>query len=125
MHEVNIARQIAEKVTSEAHEAKAKSVVAVEVELGDLSLLDPENIAMWLKQALSDGLAQNTTVDVRVVTSEIACSACGFTGEPVLPEYHDHHLPLPAFDCPRCGSSDVSLVKEERDCILKRIELEL
>jgi hydrogenase nickel incorporation protein HypA/HybF len=124
MHEVTIAREIAEKVVREAERANAKSVVAIEVELGDLTFLDPVNMEMWVRQALAEGPAKGAALRIDVVASTLVCGACGFQGPPEIPDHHDHHLPPPSLDCPRCGSSDVRL-DGRTDCILKRIELEV
>jgi Zn finger protein HypA/HybF involved in hydrogenase expression len=119
-----IAREIAEKVARAAENANAKSVVAVELELGDLAFLDPASVEMWLRQALADGPGKDAAINIDVVESALTCADCGFRGPPQVPEYHDHHLPLPPPACPRCGSANVAL-EARQDCILKRIELEV
>ncbi len=124
MHELGIAQEIASKVISEAEKAKAKNVVSVDLEVGDMSFLDPSNMEMWIKEGLQDSIGKDAAIRVGVLRSRVTCSACGFEGHPDLPEHHDHHLPLPPPECPRCGSSDVKL-EGQRDCLLKRIELEV
>lgn len=124
MHEMTIAREIAEKVTREAEKANAKSVVSVELEVGDLAFLDPVSMETWVRQAFAGSRAENAAININVVPSTLTCAGCGFAGPPQVPEYHDHHLPLPPLDCPRCGSADARL-EAKSDCILKRIELEV
>jgi Zn finger protein HypA/HybF involved in hydrogenase expression len=119
-----IAREIAEKVTRTIEETNAKGVVAVELEIGDLAFLDPANVEMWVRQALADGPAKDAAIRIETVASTLSCDDCGFRGQPEIPEYHDHHLPLPAPECPRCGSTNVAL-EAKTDCVLKRIELEV
>jgi len=121
---MTIAREIAEKVTREAEKANAKSVVSVELEVGDLAFLDPVSMEMWVRQALAGSRAEDAAVNINVVPSTLTCAGCGFGGPPEVPEYHDHHLPLPPLSCPRCDSPNVSL-EAKKDCILKRIELEV
>ncbi len=124
MHEITLAREIAAKVTREAEKANAKGVVSIELEVGDLAFLDAAGMEMWIRQALRDSLAQNTAIQIDTASSTLTCAACGFHGPPEVPEYHDHHLPLPPLPCPRCGSDDTRL-DARSDCILKRIELEV
>ncbi len=119
-----IAREIAEKVTRAAERAEAKRVVAVELELGDLAFLDTASLGMWLRQALANGPAKDAAINIDVVESELSCPDCAFRGQPAVPEYHDHHMPLPPLQCPRCGSANVT-VEARQDCILRRIELEV
>ncbi len=123
-HEFTIAREIAEKVTSAAKKAEAKRVVAVELELGDLAFFDTEALEMWLHQELANGPAKDATINIDVVESALTCKDCGFRGQPRVPPYYDHHLPLPPAECPHCGSANVTL-DARTDCILKRIELEV
>ena len=121
---MTIAREIAERVTRAAEKANAKSVVAVELEVGDLAFLDPDSMELWVRQAFAGGPAKDAAIKIDVVASTLTCAGCGFEGAPEVPEYHDHHLPLPPLDCPRCGSADVQ-VEVKSDCVLKRIELEV
>jgi hydrogenase nickel incorporation protein HypA/HybF len=124
LHEMTIAREIAEKVTRETEKQNAKRVVSVELQVGDLAFLDPVNMEMWVRQALAGSAAENAAIRIDVVASTLACADCHFEGPPAVPEYHDHHLPLPPLSCPRCRSDNVSL-EAKRDCLLKRIELEV
>ena len=124
MHEMTIAREIAEKVTRAAAKENAKRVLSVELEVGDLAFLDPDGMEMWVRQALAGSTAENAAIKIDVIASILTCADCGFEGSPAVPEYHDHHLPLPPLSCPRCHSDNVSL-EAKRDCLLKRIELEV
>jgi hydrogenase nickel insertion protein HypA len=121
---MSIAREIAAKVTREAEKADAKSVVAVALEVGDLAFLDSISIEMLVRQALAGTCAENAAIEIDVAPSTLTCASCGFEGPPEVPEYHDHHLPLPPLPCPNCGSGDIRL-DARSDCILKRIELEV
>jgi hydrogenase nickel incorporation protein HypA/HybF len=124
MHELGMAQEIATRVISEAEKMNAKSVVAVELDLGDLSFLDPSNMETWIREGLRESIGKDATIKIDILRSRVTCKACGFEGHPNLPEGHDHHLAPPPPECPRCGSSDVKL-EGQRDCILKRIELEV
>jgi hydrogenase nickel insertion protein HypA len=124
VHEIAIAQQIAAKVISEAAEAKAKNVVKVDITIGDLTFLDPVNMEMWIREALRNTTGKDAVIKIDVARSMLTCGACGFVGHPELPEHHDHDLPLPPLSCPHCGSPDTRL-EEQRDCLLKRIELEV
>lgn len=124
VHEIAMAQQIAAKVISEAAEAKAKSVVKVEIAVGDLTFLDPANLEMWIREGLRDRASKDAVIKIGVVRSTLTCGACGFVGHPKLLEHHDPHMPLPPLSCPRCASPDIRL-EEQRDCLLKRIELEV
>ena len=124
MHEMAMAQQIAAKVISEAAEAKARSVLKIEIAVGDLTFLDPRNVEMWVREGLRDSAAGDAAIEIDVVRSTLTCGDCGFVGHPELPDHHDHHLSLPPISCPHCDSPNIRL-EEQRDCLLKRIELEV
>ena len=124
MHELTLAKQIADTVLAQAATRNAKKVLTVEVEVGDLAFLDKENIEMWIGASLRESDAGEPAIVVTTAHSLLRCHACGFEGPPALPESHDHHLPLPSLQCPRCGSIDFEL-DEQRGCILRRIEIEV
>src|SRR4030042_2082537 len=91
VHEIAIAQQIAAKVISEAAEAKARSVLKIEIAVGDLTFLDPSNVEMWVREGLRDSTAGDAAIEIAVVRSTLTCGDCGFVGHPELPEDHDHH----------------------------------
>lgn len=124
MHELTLAKQIADTVLAHATARHAKRVLTVEVEIGDLAFLDRENIEVWVGASLREGDVGEPEVVVTTVHSLLRCCACGFEGAPVLPESHDHHLPLPSLQCPQCGSTDFEL-DEQKGCLLRRIEIEV
>jgi len=124
VHELTLAQQIAAKVIDGATTANAKNVVSVDIAIGDLAFLDPASMEMWVREGLRDSAGKDAVINIDIIKSTLTCRGCGFAGRPDLPEHHDHHMPLPAFSCPHCGSSDISL-DEQRDCLLKRIELEV
>ena len=124
MHELTMAQQIAAKVISEAAGAKAKSVVKIAIAVGDLAFLDAASMEMWIREGLRDSVGKDAAIKIEVARSTLTCGGCGFVGRPELPEHHDHHLPLPPLFCPHCGSPDIRL-EEQRDCLLKSIELEV
>jgi hydrogenase nickel incorporation protein HypA/HybF len=124
VHELTLAKQIADMVMAQATARDAKKVLGVEVEVGDLAFFDHENMEMWIRAALRESSGSEPSVKIETVSSLLRCRVCGFQGPPDLPENHDHHLPLPPLQCPQCGSSDFEL-EEQKGCLLKRIEIEV
>lgn len=124
MHELTLAKQIADAVLAQASVRNAKRVLSVEIELGDMAFLDAENIRTWVGASLRESSGDEPTVTVTTARSLLRCRACDFEGPPSLPDSHDHHLPLPSLQCPRCASSDFEL-EEQKGCVLKRIEIEV
>jgi len=123
MHEFSIASQAAKRVISLAKEKKAKKINKVELAVGELSLLAEEQLKFWLSEILSkENTANDLTITISSVKALIKCRTCGYEGI-LKPSGDEHHL-HPIFLCPECGSSDIQ-IKEGRDCVIKRVELDI
>ncbi|MFH1006098.1 MAG: hydrogenase/urease maturation nickel metallochaperone HypA [Candidatus Latescibacterota bacterium] len=49
MHELSTSQSIAQVVLNKAREQKATKVVCVDIEIGEFSFLNPEQVAFWVK----------------------------------------------------------------------------
>ena len=80
MHEVSISHAIADLVLKESEKQEAKKVLLVELEIGELSLLNPEQIEFWVKLAFERTPAAEAELKIEVVKPEVHCSACRYEG---------------------------------------------
>lgn len=122
MHEVSISHAIADVVLKESAKQEAKKVLLVELEIGELSLLNPEQVEFWLKLAFEKTLASEAEIKIEVVKPEVHCSSCGYTGTLKTVDDPLYHFVLPVFKCPQCGSGEIS-VKRGKECRIKKIEI--
>jgi len=124
MHEVTIAQSLANAVLREAKKRNATRVLKVEVEIGELSFLEPAQVGFWAELSFEGTIAEGAKLDIKLIEPLITCPHCGYTGRIQVAEHPDYHFMLPVFQCPRCGSSQLS-VERGRECTLRRVDLEL
>ncbi|MCD6508660.1 hydrogenase maturation nickel metallochaperone HypA [Candidatus Poribacteria bacterium] len=124
MHELSVAQEIAHLVLDAASQKGAKSVLKIELEIGELSFLSLEQMRFWLKTCLENTIASEAKVILSTVKPVVRCDSCGYEGDIQVDDDPALHFILPVLSCPRCGSDDVEIV-QGRDCVLRRIEVEV
>ena len=122
MHELSISQAIANFVMGEAAKRGAHSVSRVEIEIGKLSFLNPDQVEVWLKLSFENTPASESELLLSVVEAEISCQKCGYKGDLMMETDPAYHFALPSFCCPRCGSSEITIDKG-RGCVIRRIEM--
>ncbi|MBE0481651.1 MAG: hydrogenase maturation nickel metallochaperone HypA [Dehalococcoidia bacterium] len=125
MHELSISQAIADLVLKEAKKQRATRIIRVEIEIGELSHLNPEQVDFCVKLAFENTIAAEAALEIQVTKPEIECLKCGYEG-PLKPRAREKDplrgLQMLAFECPECGSTELS-VKRGRECTVKRIEV--
>lgn len=124
MHEVATSQSLADAVLSEAKKRNAGRVIRVEVEIGELSFLEPEQVEFWVERCFEGTVAEGAKIAIDLIQPVVECEDCGRTGPIKLTEHPAYHLQLPVFQCPACSSSNVQ-VKQGRSCTLRRVEMEI
>jgi len=124
LHEVATSQSLADAVLREAQERNATRVLRVEVEVGELSFLEPEQIGYWAEMCFQGTVAEGADLDIRLIQPLVACEECGYSGDIRIAEHPAYHVKLPVFQCPDCGSSRLE-VRRGRGCTLRRVEMEV
>jgi len=122
MHELSASEAIADLVLEEAKKREAQRVLGVQIEIGGLSFLNPEQVRFWLELKFEETIARGAKVDIRLIKPEISCPECGYKGKLEMKDDPVYHLVLPSLSCPRCGSSNV-IAEKGRGCTVNRIKL--
>lgn len=122
MHEASIAQSIVQVVLREAEKQDARKVESVELEIGKLTFLGPDQIEFWVKNGFKDTLAEEAEIIFHQPSGEIACDACGYQGELVLREDPAFHLALPSFSCPQCGKTPIRITRG-KEALIRRIRI--
>ena len=123
MHEIGTSQSLADAVLREAEARDAARVLRVEVEVGELSFLEPDQIGYWTEMCFQGTIAEGAELDIRLIRPLVECEECGYEGEMRAEEHPAYHVQLPVFQCPDCGSSRLE-VKRGRGCTLRRMEME-
>ena len=127
MHELSVSQAIADVVLKEAAKHGATKVLAVELQIGDLSLLNADQVEFCLTLVLENTPAAGAELRVTRVEPEIRCEVCSYVG-PLVPDDHMRDDPMfhfltPAFKCPYCGSGDIKVLRG-RECTVTNIEIQ-
>jgi len=109
MHELSITCSIVELV---ANTAKGRKVHRVTVEIGQLSGVVSDSIALWFPEVAKGTEVEDASLDIREIAAIARCEAC------------DAEFPTPSMltPCP-CGSFRFTRLKGE-ELNVKSIELE-
>jgi hydrogenase nickel incorporation protein HypA/HybF len=121
MHEFSIASDIVRNVLDTVEKNKGKKVLSIDLDIGELALLNVEQVTFWVKELLKDSIAEGAKVKVKAIKAKVACDACGHKGG-IKSDQGDpfqHFVPL---SCPKCGSFQVKIEKG-RECFLRKIQV--
>ncbi len=136
MHELSMASGIFEAVLEVALKNNAKRVLEVVIEMGELTLLNPDQLSTAFK-VLSEGtIVEGAKLEVRIIKARAKCNKCNEEWDVSLSDAsptidHFAFLTCPACSskeffkrvCPRCGEADFDFVSG-RELIIKSIKIE-
>ncbi len=112
MHEFGIATSIVEVIEHTVENRPVKRVLAVTVEVGQLAMVNPEQLKFSFDVIVEGGPFEGTDLKVETLPAVARC-ACGFEGA----------LGDEDYVCPACGGMYELL--EGRGICVKNIEVEL
>ena len=110
MHELSAATSMVRTIVKAAQENGARRIKSVRVQIGELTLLNPEQLSFCFDVASKDTIAQGAKLDIEKVPAEIECRNCGshFSWEMHEDDPALHLIP-PMLKC-KCGTSSVRIV---------------
>jgi len=116
MHEFATTKALLEASLKEARKRKAKKINSIELEIGDFTLLNPEQVETCF-DAIRGEFDETAKAEliIKRIKGKIKCS-CGYEGVADLDQ-----IPLPI--CPNCGI--IAEVTGGRECTIRRMRLEL
>jgi len=120
MHELSMAEAIVETVLDVAKKNDAQEIVEVTIEVGELTMLNPEQVRFLLGVLVEDTLLEDAEIIIEEVPVEIKCRNCEFTGL-ANTDGSDHYLAIVL--CPKCDERNVEILKG-RECNVKTIKIE-
>ncbi len=138
MHETSIALSILAAVEDAFNQTPgAKRVTKIRLQIGMLSLVDPEALRFALKVVARDTPAEDAEIEIEMVKPRFRCLDCGHEWEPSEKDIEKisndpqlstlvHINPdvlIEYLSCPRCGSNNVEIVRG-KGVILHSIDIE-
>ncbi len=112
MHEYSIAVEICDSAIRVAEENHAASVSTIELEIGELAMINQDQLTFCMESIVKGTLLDGMKLDIDEIKAEIRCG-CGYTGRAV-----DDSL-ISYIVCPQCGST-AELIRG-REIIIKEI----
>lgn len=120
MHELSMADAIVKTVIEAAEKNEAIEVLEVTVELGQMTLLNPEQLKFMLEVLSEDTIVNGAKFNMKEIPIEIECFSCGFKGKANTDEL-DHYVPV--INCPECDERNLNITAG-RECNVKNIKIE-
>ena len=120
MHEFSISSEIVKTVLDTAEKSHGKKVLSIQLEIGELTLLNVEQVTFWIHELFKGSVAEGAKVKVKTIRVRIQCESCGYKGG-ITRDQQDHFQhPVPC-TCSKCGSFQVK-VEKGRECLLRKIQ---
>ncbi|MHA1834497.1 MAG: hydrogenase maturation nickel metallochaperone HypA [Candidatus Baldrarchaeia archaeon] len=122
MHEFSMAQQIFSIVMRVAKENNVKKILEINIEVGQLTFLNPDQLKFALKILSEDTIAQDAKIRIEIIQPEIRCNSCKYTGRISYDGPESHTIYSIIFlKCPKCGSTDVEIIRG-KECNIKNIK---
>jgi len=122
MHEFSTAISIVETVLESSRDLGALNVQSVELEIGALTFLNPEQLQFWIEEGFKKTLADGAHLKVKIIEPRIHCEECDYKGGFKVAQDPMFHLLLPVFSCPSCGSTKIVL-RKGKECRIRKIQI--
>ena len=138
MHETSIALSILAALEDAFRDTPgAKRIRKVKLQVGMLSLVDPEALRFALRVVSRDTPAEGAEIEIEMVRPRFRCNSCGHEWEvddrdiqkisedPQLSTlvHINPDIVVGYLRCPRCGSSDVEITRG-KGVIIHSVEIE-
>jgi hydrogenase nickel incorporation protein HypA/HybF len=96
VHELSLSSAI---VNTAAKHADGRRVTAVNLRVGRLRQVIPDTLEFYFEFVARDSVCEGATLNQEVIDARLRCTPCSY----------EWAIEIPAFRCPRCSGSDVSV----------------
>jgi hydrogenase nickel insertion protein HypA len=103
MHETVIAQQVVRAVLAEMDQRGASSCKAIDIDLGQLEGLNPQELQAAFDLEAADTLLDGAILQVTLVPATAVCPSCKAAKPFEPPEGNAHEMPRAR--CPDCGAA--------------------
>ncbi|MBU2560437.1 hydrogenase maturation nickel metallochaperone HypA [archaeon] len=110
MHELGMAMEIVEVVIKSLEGRKVNGVKEVEIELGELHKISPEQMRQVFEMAAKDTIVEGAKLKVKIKKGKIRCQSCGYSGGVKVAMKHDHDH-IAHIHCPECEGVSIEILE--------------
>ena len=121
VHEYTMTSWIVQGVLREAERRKAKRVTEVQIVIGELTFLNPDQVRFWYDILTKDTVMDGSRLIIEIEPGRVKCPKCGYEGRIRCDENPLYHIMIPTLLCPKCNG--IAEIQGGRDCIIKSIRL--
>ena len=121
MHALSMANSMVEAILDTAKKNDAISVTEAVLEVGELTMLNPEQLRFMMDVLIKDTIMEDADIIINMIPIEIECEKCGFKGISETDENMDHLMAVAT--CPKCDSTRVHVIQGQ-ECNIKTIKIE-
>jgi hydrogenase nickel incorporation protein HypA/HybF len=101
MHELSIALEIVDQITEYFENSKLNKVYEVEIDIGELSGVDKENLSFMLPFAAKGSVIENSVIRYNIIKGRANCLGC-----------HADYDMLEIYDvCPICHNFEKQIIQ--------------
>jgi len=123
MHEAGLAQSIVKMIVDTALRNQAKDVVRVEMEVGELCLVNIEQLAFLIRAAARNSIAKDMELSAKAVAARIHCKDCEYVGPIEYKETDpEWHYRVPNFGCSSCRSNNTEII-QGKDLMIRSIDV--
>ncbi|MFA6923426.1 MAG: hydrogenase maturation nickel metallochaperone HypA [Bacteroidales bacterium] len=101
MHELSIAQNIIEIVEENARKLKLKIISEVEIDVGTISGVVPENLEFAMDVSVKDTILENAKIKLNIIKAKAKCLKC--SNEFEIEEIYSF--------CPKCNSFEFEIIQ--------------
>lgn len=120
MHELSMADAIIKTILEVASKNNAEEILEVTIEIGELTMLNPEQLRYLLEILSEETLLEGAEIIIEEIPVNIECYDCNFEGKANTDD-SDHYLTIVV--CPECKGRDLKITSG-RECNVKTIKIE-
>jgi len=121
VHEGSITTQIVESVLQEAKQRSAKKVSEVQLVIGQLTFLNPEQVRFWYEILTKDTIMAGSKIAIEESKGIVKCPKCGYEGDFKYIDDPALHIATPTLNCPKC--SGIVEIVGGKDCLIKNVKM--
>ena len=114
MHELSIATDLINTAIATAKENNAKKVHSITVEIGELAMINPEQLIFMYEVLTEENMLKGSKLNLVTIPAEMECQNCGYRG-PIEDRY--------TCACPKCHLTMRAIAG--RDICLKNMEIDV
>jgi hydrogenase nickel incorporation protein HypA/HybF len=125
MHEFSTMQMTIETVLTAAKAHKAEKIIEINLEIGELTFLNPEQLKFAFSVLSKNTIAEDAKLNIKQVQLAVKCTDCGYEGPIKYNGPTPHLLSVPLYmKCINCGSSEVNITAG-RECNIRNFKVKV